>query len=164
MKKVFLFFMAILGIVIIFVNFAFAQDVSAKKENKTRFGIGFGIPYGVIGGNFEISLNEFLGLSMGLGMASVDVGWALGLRMYLAEKDKMFRPRLSIFRGIVGILETPSWVYRSRYQGIEGNALGVGFACGRIDLDLIIPFGYEVPDGSVEQGSNLKISIGYHFK
>ncbi len=163
------FFSAGLVILVLSANLTltYAENISPKKEY-FRAGFGFGIPYGVLGGNFEVFPIDYLSLTVGLGIAPGGSGWAVGGRVYPFGKSKNFRPRLSVFHGIVAFLETKYEWEESDYENITGNALGVGFGWKftqwSLDFDLIFP-DFEVPKGYEEKGSDVKISIGcgYHF-
>ena len=134
----------------------FGQQAGAEEQTATsnhpfrniRIGIGVGIPYGVIGANFEIDPNDYLGLTAGLGISpvSADPGWVFGGRFYLSEREATTRFRLTLLHGIVGFVTNETSSDKTGYEkAIVGNALGIGlnyepegskWSC---DFDLMFP-------------------------
>lgn len=136
------------------------ENSLSKKEKTFKIGIGYGIPYGLLGFNVEGRVNNKFSLTGGFG-----AGWAVGGIIYFRAKDtkdKIFRPRLSLFYGAVGLLER-QYSDHSDYEKILGNAVGVGFEYGGLGFDLMVPFNYKVPEGATGKGGSVFISIGYHF-
>ncbi len=158
MKK----WLSIVVLLAIVLSAGFASADGSTEPKHIRAGFGLGIPYGVIGGNLEVSPIDHLALTAGLGITPGGPGWSIGGRAYLFGKDKTFRPRLSLLHGVVAVLETRGRG-SSTYETITGNAFGIGFEAGGFDFDLIFPSGYDMPAGAVEEGSDVKISFGYGY-
>ncbi|KHD04933.1 hypothetical protein PN36_33735 [Candidatus Thiomargarita nelsonii] len=89
--------------------------------------VGLGIPYGILGANFEFYPIKNLSVSAGLGTTVLaDVGYDVGLEYYLG-RDGGWNPRLSVHYGTNGILKTTTcmWWY-CKYESFEGITAGVG--------------------------------------
>lgn len=135
MKK-FLRMVVIMGILF------FAEDSIAEK----RVGIGLGIPYGGLGTNCEVDINNHLSFTGGIGYALADVGWSVGVRMYLSNPDKSLRWRVGWLRGTAFIIED-----KDRWLNIPGNydyrigwALTIGYKWKysekkSFDIDIVYP-------------------------
>jgi len=67
-----------------------AQDSAAAKYNvdRTSFGIGLGIDYGGIGGNFLIYPQKNIGIFAGGGYAFIGIGYNVGLKLRLVSDKK----------------------------------------------------------------------------
>lgn len=74
------------------------------ESNKLSIGLGLGVPYGGLGGNFEVERNRFA-ISGGLGYDLAGLGWAVGVKAYLNELTKTFRLRASCFYGITSVVK-----------------------------------------------------------
>lgn len=164
-------------ILVLMVLSAIAADVvaaatpDAHSPSNLRFGVGFGIPYGLVGANLEASPIKYVGLSGGAGFTPGGIGWAIGARLYPLGNNNDFNPRISYFHGVVAIAEESAYnSSRKTYKNLTGNAYGIGLTIkdGKdrdFDIDLIFPQvslskGYERKDGD----SDVKISIGYGIR
>ncbi|MDD5258375.1 MAG: hypothetical protein PHD29_00185 [bacterium] len=151
----------------------YEEEIVVKKTTsatKWRAGLGFGIPYGVLGVNFEIGLNDLLSLCAGIGIypsgndvdnfGDLEIGYSVGGRIYFAPRKSHFRPRINLLRGTVAI-------NKSSDSFIEGFAPGLGFdwKVSRklgMDFDLLYPI-YDQPKGTHQEGGAVKISIGFGY-
>ncbi len=133
-------------------------------------GFGLGIPYGVVGGNMQVNLNDNFALSFGLGFTPADVAYAVGARVYLNDSSHPVRPRLGFYYGTVAyedIVYYNGWYFYEEEKNLDGTALGFGLEFGRVggvrfDGELIYILScqdYEVDD----LDSQVKISFGVHF-
>lgn len=107
--------------VLLFFSFI-ALTGTANGEN-FEMGLGFGIPYGLFGANFEFNANDYLSLTAGVGSTIfAGVGAAGGARVYLADRSKGFRPRLSAIYGTNTIIDPggSDWIQK------QGLNLGIG--------------------------------------
>lgn len=76
------------------ISAAGAPDMASAK--KVSVGLGFGIPYGVLGSSFDINVAPQFDVSLGFGTTVLaGAGYNVGVRYYLAGEEKNFRPRLS---------------------------------------------------------------------
>ncbi len=67
-------------------------------------GVGFGIPYGVLGFNLELSLLPYLSVTGGFGTTIfTGVGYNVGLKGYFRKPGPVWRPRASVYYGINGM-------------------------------------------------------------
>jgi len=148
-----------------------AATPDAPSPSNLRAGVGFGIPYGLIGVNIEASPIRYVGLSGGAGFTPGGIGWAIGARLYPLGNDNDFNPRISYFHGVVAIAEKLNYSSSDKtYTNLTGNAYGIGLTIkdGKdrdFDVDIIFPKvsssdGYERKDGD----SDVKISIGYGIR
>lgn len=133
-------------------------DESVLPANQTNLGVGLGIPYGVVGLNLESGgQTRFSG---GLGWGISEVGWNVGVKHYL-------RP-LSEGRGSASFgVYYGTNTYLDRWGGddelLTGFSVGLGWTSGHFDIGAIVPFGADVPADAEEQGSAVKLYLGYRF-
>lgn len=126
-----------------------------------------GIPYGVIGSNLQVNLDDNFALSLGLGFTPADVAYAVGARVYLNDSSHSVRPRLGFYYGTVAYEEIYYGLYSYEERNLSGSALGFGLEFGqtggvRFDGELMYILScqdYEVDD----LDSQVKISFGVHF-
>lgn len=156
-------------------NFLFAQE--EKSENS--WGIGFGIPYGVLGGNIDINIAPNFNLSAGLGTTIVaGLGYNVGVKYFLSSIENSFRPRISAYYGVNAAVlkEYPSLLDKEDDgEAFTGVSLGVGaqwmwgesktsgldfdiiyLASTGLDIDKLKDEGF-----MVDEPGKIKISIGY---
>lgn len=149
-----------------------AEDDVPKEEvvkHNGRFGIGAGIPYGGVGANLEININDYFVLTGGAGLIKGYLSTIGGLRIYMFSANNYFRPRISLYAGNVGIIENQGWNHTEKYDGLSGSAVGIGFDRKitdniSIDFDILRVF-FQTPERAVVHGGNIKIAAGinYHY-
>jgi hypothetical protein len=161
----------ILGILLL-SNSVMAEDGIQKVAGPVRLGMGVGIPYGIFGLNLGLRLGDIMEATGGYGTAHNGFkGWAIGGRLYPFQRPGTFRPRLSAFYGVVGIVTNRVSAKRNVTVDIfRGLALGVGFdglffVRHSIDFDLfytdaVAPEKYK-RNNQVRQF--ISIGYGYHF-
>lgn len=164
---------------------AYAEESgSAKNEgSKVTWGPGLGIAYGVLGVNVDYSMADQVKLTGGLGTTLLaGAGYAFGFRYYFGE-----RMRASLLYGTNTVINAPEAdsCKSGRYGTTCGNstnrayqgfnlAVGMGHQTGPgwdFDVTLLLTSGAtdEVDKlkkkglTTVDMGSPLKISVGYHF-
>jgi hypothetical protein len=158
--------------------FAFAGSVSAQDaeqqqkdatqtavfEPRLTFGIGVGVPFGGIGANVEAMLNRYFSVSLGMGIAAGNLGWAGGIRAYPIGSDQKVSPRLSAYYGTVAVLD-----FGDHEEVDEGAAYGIGLSWRnqpntRVEFDLLY-IDYDPPVGFVkEDGSDIDLMLGYRWE
>ncbi len=107
MKKLFTITAAVLTAAIIATGSVQSGELGNFARGRTTMGVGFGIPYGVVGTNMDIQLVDNLKLSFGLGSTVLaGAGYNFGLKYFLGEPGKSFRPRFSVFYGTNAVLQT----------------------------------------------------------
>lgn len=152
-----------------------AQDVTTEPPavKKNSWGVGLGIPYGVLGANVDINVASNLNVSFGLGTTILaGVGYNFGFKYFLAPIENGFRPRVLAFYGInaVSVIGDDTDTY-------TGFSVGAGFQwmwgaskSSGLDFDIIYlaSTGYDIdelraryPGYTIEDFGKVKISIGY---
>jgi len=133
-------------------------------RDKGRAGVGVGIPYGGIGVNLEIKLNDYFALTTGIGSMKNYLSLIGGVKVYMFSAGHYFRPRISVYYGNIGVIANKV------SDGLSGSAFGVGFDrkisnSWSIDFDVLKTF-YSVPKGVLIEGGDTKISAGinYHYE
>jgi len=146
-----------------------AIPARAAEKKMNRVGVGYGIPYGGLGVNYEFSPVDCFSLDAGVGATSGDPGWSVGTRVYFVTQEKTFRPRISVSYGTVALLESAT----GKWKNDNGLSSGLGFQWvfgekkeWSVDFDLLYLF-YDMPAGYEEDwdSGNVKFTIGfgYHF-
>jgi hypothetical protein len=131
----------------------------AADESNTHWGVGLGIPYGIVGANVEAG--EQTRLSVGAGYAVAGMGWALGVKHY-------FRPieegsaSVCLYYGTTTLI-SDDLVIGSDDELETGFAAGLGWTKGHFDIGLLVPFGADIPEGAEDSGPAVKVYVGYRF-
>ena len=151
-------------------------DEETHEYSNNSWGIGFGIPYGILGANVDVNIFSDLNFSFGLGTTILaGIGYNFGLKYFLSAKENSFRPRLIAFYGINSMS-----IIGDVADSYTGLSIGGGFQwmwgetkSNGLDLDIIYiaTTGYDVdelqakyPAYKIEELGKVKISIGYrHF-
>ena len=151
------------------------EEQPVSPPNNARIGLGFGIPYGMLGVNFEVLPSDYFSILLGVGGYQGVLGLAVGLRGYVSPRSSIFRPRLTFLCGTVGVLTKTTYNYYNYKKSttrdpITGTALGVGFSWKYspkwgMDFDILYPF-FNKPVGTSQSDGTLKVSLGfgYYFK
>jgi hypothetical protein len=131
-----------------------------------RLSLGYGIPYGFLGMNGEFMLFDYISISGGMGYSPGGSSWITGIRVYMNEPEKHFRPRISTFYGTVSVL-SKKYYNEETYENDQGYAYGMGFEWKilnpsrySIDFDIILT-DYNVPPGYEKKGPEIKFSLGF---
>lgn len=142
-------------------------------------GVGLGMPYGILGINGEYVIYNNVALTAGVGTTmgiEAGIGYNIGIKYYLKDIGKTWRPRISAYYGTNGFIELDF----STEEVFNGLTLGIGqqWMWGdrkRHGLDLDILYivtsgvydrideleneGYE----KIEESGRVKLSIGYRY-
>lgn len=112
-------------IVMLMATTVFAGEGPSKSKKKS-WGIGFGIPYGILGVNSDYNIAPNFNLTLGFG-STIFAGMAYngGLKYYLASKDNSFRPKISAYYGTNAMKEKAGY-YMSEWKQYTGLTLGIG--------------------------------------
>lgn len=149
-----------------------AQDSGSEKKNS--FGVGLGVPYGVLGANVDVNVLPNLNVSAGVGTTVIaGIGYNAGFKYFISPSENKFRPRVSAYYGINGAAELkggPSngkktyrglsigggfqWMWGDRTSGLDCDIIYL--ATSGLDIDKLKDQGYSVTDPG-----KIKISIGY---
>ena len=153
------------------------SPVSAKGGS---FGVGWGLPYGIMGGNLDYNILSNFDLSIGLGVSPLSgFSFNLGGKLYLRSEEENFRPRVSCYYGTNTMVdETGYFDLEDDYKNYNGVTAGIGFSVyfgslGRrgLEVDLLYRVSTEADiDGLEAQGydtegiEKVTMSIGYRQK
>ncbi|MCJ7447865.1 MAG: hypothetical protein MUO72_09240 [Bacteroidales bacterium] len=131
-------------------------------------GVGFGIPYGVLGANLDIKLAGVLNVTAGLGSGIwVNPMYSAGLKCFLRSGNYKFRPRIEALYGTASMIN----VQDSNGETVEKGSfnsfvLGAGFQWALdisrtwgFDFDII----YIVDDSELESRLDYLINQGYNL-
>lgn len=159
---------AVLLVIILSSSLANAEETSQQYNYLFRAGLGFGIPYGGIGFNGELSPIDYIALTGGFGYTPGGPGWSVGVRIYPLSQDYRFRPRLSAYHGVVALLEEEDWFGNDDYETEEGNAFGAGIdirigSSSSLDFE-VLAIDYDPPKGYERKGSDIVISLGWGMR
>lgn len=127
-------------------------------------GGGLGLPYGGVGANYELGLNDFFAPTVGLGWLPENLGWNAGARLYYPGRDSKVRGRLTALYGTNTVLER-NVLGNKDYKTEEGFSGGLGLNWRftdrwAFDADLFV-VDQDVPPGYTKEGSDVKISLGF---
>ena len=158
-------------------TFAISRGQDAGEEtaeySNNSWGIGFGIPYGILGVNADYNIISDLNVSFGLGTTIfAGVGYNIGFKYFITAKENSFRPRVLAFYGINSMS-----LIGDEGESYTGFSIGAGFQwmwgqskTNGLDFDIIYiaTTGYDVdelrakyPQYQIEELGRVKISIGY---
>lgn len=132
-------------------------------------GLGFGIPYGVLGINAEYYIIPYLSCSGGIGTTLfAGLGYSVGARGYVRKPGHFWRPRASLFYGINGFwLINNDQIYHPENEKFRGLTIGLGqlFQTRQhgLDLDLMYIINSELYQVHPGDYVRLKISVGYRY-
>ncbi len=156
MKKIFL----VLLIVLVCSGLVFSQTVKNDKAEKQNalvsFGLGLGVPYGVLGGIVEFSPIKYVGITGGFGYAVEGIGYSVGLRIYPLGNRK-WAPMISAYYGIVGAI-----LNRDTFTG---GAFGGGVKYKRSKYSIYSEILILVHEKKsyVDYGGSVKFAIGFLY-
>ena len=142
----------------VLVAVCFSVRSATAQNNEQVLGIGFGIPYGALGVNYEIGINQYAAGTVGLGFAIEGVGWFAGGRLYYPVSAKL-RTRLTAGYGVTAVV-----------TGSE-NGTRTGFAIGpgldwrygekwSFQADVLFAT-FDVHEGEHGDDSGVKIALGF---
>jgi len=158
------------------ISLSWSQETAEDKPviDKNSWGLGFGIPYGVLGGNVDVNIAPNLNVSFGLGTTILaGVGYNFGLKYFFSSVENTMRPRIMAFYGVNAMSEigndTDTYTGLSLGGGIQwmwGETKSNGLD---IDVIFIATTGYDIDElqdryGTryiIEEYGKVKFSIGY---
>jgi len=158
------------------------STVSAEKREKIKtsdytmfsIGLGYGIPYGILGMNCEFNtifptkekVFDYIAVTGGFGYFTGGVKYVFGLRVYPLGRKPAWQPRLSAYYGTTGFYET----YGGTAKNYSGPAFGAGIlwmSRHKISVDLELQYRLvTTPSGYVKEegvGFTLSAGVQYHF-
>ena len=141
------------------------------NANSTEDAIGFGIglPYGGLGVNYELSFNDYIAPTIGLGILPGNAGWNIGMRLYYPARDHKFRGRITALYGTNTVLEKKNiFSGSSDYELEAGFSGGIGFSwrfgkAWAFDGDLFFVES-DVSEDYDKQSGDVLISFGFSYR
>lgn len=140
-----------------------------KKQTFDSFGsvgLGFGLPYGVLGTNLDIKIFKVLYGTAGIGTGIfVTPMYNVGLKCYFLSGDHKFRPRAMVNYGTTGMINMQDEYGDIIEKGsFNGASVGAGFQWAMnitnalaFDCDLL----YILDDSKLEERIDYYIDEGY---
>ncbi len=152
--------------ILLFIT-AFCVPANANSMENV-FGLGIGMPYGGLGVNYELSLNDYFAPTVGVGSLPENTGWNVGLRLYYPGRDHKFRGRITALYGTNTVLERERNNSDSDYDTETGFSGGIGFnwrfgKAWAFDGDLFFAES-DIPEGYEEKGGDVKFSLGFSYR
>lgn len=148
------------------------------------FGVGAGLPYGVLGANIEYYPSNNLSISAGLGAtAEAGVAYDISLQYYLGTEEN-WNPRISVHYGTNASMKIikictifNSYNTNEEYDSFEGISVGAGikklWGNHGLVLDILYIASSKFDDrvneleaqGNIvdEEGGDIKYGIGYVY-
>jgi len=156
-------------LVLLLTSVVYSQSAPEVTLKKNSFGVGLGIPYGVLGANVDLNIAPNLNFSAGLGTTVVaGLGYCAGIKFFFAPLKKTFRPRIGVFYGTNTAIEyIGSSEDNKSFAGLN-IGLGAQWMWGRakvngMDFDIIYiaTTGLDPEEEGVEDPGKIKISVGF---
>lgn len=154
-------------IIPVFLFTVFISSPAQSIELEHVVGGGIGLPYGGIGANYELGINDYFAPVVGLGLFPENIGWNAGARLYYPGRDAKFRGRLTALYGTNTVLErTVSG--NKEYDTDTGLSagLGINWRFGdrwAFDADVFL-VDHDTPPGYTKEGSDVKGALGFSFR
>lgn len=99
----------------------------AEEVKEHSWGVGFGIPYGVMGVNLNYNIIPYMDLSLGLGISPLSgFAYNIGGKLYFASDEKRFRPKISCYYGTNTMVDDPLYYETDNSTNYNGITVGVG--------------------------------------
>ena len=154
-----------LALVLIAIVVFACIGVGSTHPIKHRYGCGMGLPYGAMGFNYDMGINDYLSPTCGIGLVSEGVGWNIGARLYYPGPNNRVRGRITALYGTNMLLEDRHTGEDSQYSTELGFSVGVGTVIRlgpswSLELDLFY-INAEIPVGYEEGGTDLAYSFGF---
>ena len=147
------------------------KDIVAINEQSHNspgsIGVGFGLPYGLLGINADIKLYKVLYATGGIGTGIyVTPIYNVGLRCFMTPGTKKLRPRASVYYGTYGMLYLEDSYSETIKDTFTGFTLGLGL---QYAIDIVKAWGvdfeilYIVDDSKMETTMQDLKNQGYSF-
>jgi len=143
-----------------------------KRFEKKSWGVGIGIPYGIVGFSMDTEIAQNLTLSGGLGIAIPSgVGYDAGLTYAFTLDRQTFKPTVSAHYGVNTVMETNRNGSKT-FETFTGLSLGVGLVLKNgfnLDIFYIVTNGVNIESLrrqsalQIEEPGRVKPSIGYRW-
>ncbi|MEI6090837.1 MAG: hypothetical protein WCR42_10325 [bacterium] len=106
-------------------NTTSTENINIKEDSYPKigsFGLGIGIPYGIVGANAELMFNDIVAVTAGFGYAIYTYGACAGGRIYFTPRESNFRPMVNVYYGTNVLALNNSYQMKS-----AGFNAGAGF-------------------------------------
>lgn len=145
-----------------------SEVAEVKKQTYNSMGsvgLGFGLPYGVLGTNLDIKIFKVLYGTAGIGTGIfVNPMFNLGLKCYFLSGDHKFRPRAIVNWGTTGMINIQNGYGETLEKGsFKGVSVGAGFQWAMkitnalaFDCDIL----YIIDDSKLEERIDYYIDQG----
>lgn len=99
----------------------YSQQLAKEKEPiNNSFGIGIGVPYGIIGENIDFNLVSNINGSFGLGTTYfAGASYNVGLKLFFKDALQVYRPRVFMFYGINSVDKYERTDDNNSYSGLS---------------------------------------------
>lgn len=152
--------------IIIYRSFYFSvysqQLLREKEPINNSFGIGIGVPYGIIGGNIDLNIISNINGSFGLGTTYfAGASYNVGLKLFFTNALEVFRPRVFIFYGINSVDKYEKSDDNNSYSGLSFG-LGSQFLWHKTKMgfDFDVVYIATSSKGKIDPKNSIKISVG----
>jgi len=154
----------IFGALFLFSISIYSQQISKEKEPlNNSFGIGIGVPYGIIGGNIDLNIISNINGSFGLGTTYFSgASYNVGLKLFFTNALQVFRPRAFIFYGINSVDKYERTDDNNSYSGLSFG-LGSQFLWHKTKwgFDFDVVYIATSTKGKIDPKNSIKISVGF---
>lgn len=148
------------------LTFAFSAPAYCNQLEHV-IGGGIGLPYGGVGANYELGVNDYFAPTVGLGFSHENICWDAGARLYYPGRDAKFRGRLTALYG-TNVIREKITLGKKEYDADTGlsGGLGINWRFGNhwaFDFDLFVA-DRNIPYGYIKQGSDIKGALGFSWR
>ncbi len=88
---------------------AYSSQLPSGKQGIMKmnsFGVGLGIPYGVLGASVDVNVAPKLNVTLGVGTTVLaGIGYNFGLKYFFTPPNRTFRPRVSAYYGVNSMIQ-----------------------------------------------------------
>lgn len=149
--------LAVMSVLMLWVAGPALAQMEGDPAPSPNWGVGVGIPYGVIGVNVEAG--DQTRLSAGVGF-STEFSWNIGAKHYFSEPVVgRGSASISVYYGTNALFTGG----RLDDQTETGFSAGLGWTSGHFDIGAIYCNIGDIPAGYTQKGGNVKFYIGYRF-
>jgi hypothetical protein len=153
-------------VVVFFMVTGFGLAPAQGDPLEHLLGFGFGLPFGGIGVNYELGLNDYIAPTLGVGFVPDNVGWNAGVRGYYPGREYYVRGRVTLLYGTNVILEKEG-LSSSDKDTETGFSLGFGvdWRFGErwgLGADLFLA-DTDVPRGYEKMDNDIFLSLGLSY-
>ncbi len=154
-------------------------DLAPPLARRGGLGLGYGVPYGGLGLNADISVFDALAVTAGVGSYGHSAGYAVGVKYLHGSPLKTWRPQAILLYGINRVLVLKDPVAGDRGEAFTGFTAGLGsqlmFGKAKrhgLDFDVLflISSGFykriqelEEQGYTISNSSRFTFSLGYRY-